>query len=323
MEMNVSVIICTRDRAARLDQTLSSLEALTIPAGLSCEVVVVDNGSTDQTPQVVRKHSAARIPPRYLLESEPGQSRARNTGVAASEGEIILFTDDDVVPAKDWLERMCRPLLERECDGAVGHIELAKEVCRPWMTEGQKAGLAFYDGPGDGPLELIGANMGFHRSVIERVPAFDPEIGPGALGLFDDTLFSWQLAEAGFRLRYIPEASVIHYPDPTRLLRRHCLSAGRTFGISKAYVLHHWQHEKVPFPRLRYCYVGLKLRLRRLLEPPPALDVEGIAPWEMSYVAEMEKNRQFLIERQRPRNYSKRGLRKIGGYHSMKQACKS
>jgi len=223
----------------------------------------------------------------------------------------MLFTDDDVLPAKDWLERMSRPLLARECEAAGGRTELAEEVRRPWMTRTLKAGLAFFDGPGDGPVEFIGANMGVHRSVFERVPGFDPEIGPGALGLFEDTLFCWQLAEAGFRLRYIPEALAVHSPDPTRLLRRHCLSAGRAFGIGKAYALHHWRHEKVPFPLLRNCYFGLKLRLRRSLEPPPPLDAEGIPPWEISYVAEMEKNRHFLIERQRARNYSKRGLRKL------------
>jgi hypothetical protein len=67
-----------------------------------------------------------------------------------------------------------------------------------------------------------------------------------------------------------------------------------------------------PSPRLRYCYAALRLRLRRLLQPPPPLAAEGISPWEMSYVCEMEKCRQFLIERTRPRNYSKRGLRKHG-----------
>ena len=215
------------------------------------------------------------------------------------------------MPAKDWLEKMAQPLLKRECDGAVGRVELAEELRRPWMTKTHTGGLACYDGPEDRPLEFLGANMGFHRSVLERVSAFDTEIGAGALGVFEDTLFSWQLAEAGFRLRYIPEASVTHYPDPTRLKYRHALSASRSFGASKAYVLHHWRHEHVSLPGLRNFYYSLKLALRRLLKSPRAWDEEGIDSWEMSYVAEMEKNKQFLIESRRPRNYSKRGLRKL------------
>jgi len=312
MMANVSIVICTRNRADSLARTLATLETVELPASLRPEILVVDNASTDQTAERVRKYPVGRIPIRYLSEPAPGKSRALNAGIAASRGEVVLFTDDDVAPAKDWLERLGRPLLERQCDGAVGRIELAKELCRPWMTETQKAGLASFDGPGDGPMRFIGANMGVHRSVFDSVPAFDPEIGPGALGLYEDVLFSWQLAEAGFRLRYIPEASVIHCPDPSRLVRRNCLLSGRWHGTSLAYILHHWQHEKMPFPHLRRCYVGLKLRLRRLLEPPPPLEAEGIAPWEMSYVAEMEQCRQFLIERRRPRNYSKRGLRKRG-----------
>jgi glycosyltransferase involved in cell wall biosynthesis len=275
------------------------------------EILVVDNGSTDPTAEVVKPFSSGRIPARYLAEPVPGLSQARNAGVAGSQSEVILFTDDDVVPARDWLERMGGPLLRRECDGAVGRIELAGEVCRPWMTSTQKAGLAAYDGPGDGRLQFVGANMAVHRSVFAQVPEFDTEIGAGALGMFEDTLFSWQLAEAGFRLRYIAEASVTHYPDPSRLQRRHCLASGRNYGASQAYVDYHWKHEKMSRPRWRHLYVALKLRLRRQLQPPGPLEAEGIAPWEMSYVAEMETCRQFVIESQRPRNYARRGLRKL------------
>jgi glycosyltransferase involved in cell wall biosynthesis len=309
---DISVIIATRNRAESLSRTLASFKDVTVPAGVSAEILVVDNASNDGTPAVVKDAKPKNVEVRYLYEGRKGKSNALNSALAQARGRIMLFTDDDVLPAKDWLEHMSGPLLARDCDAAGGCTKLAKEICRPWMTKTLKAGLAFFDDPGYGPVEFIGANMGVHRSVFERIPAFDPEIGPGALGLYEDTLFSWQMAEAGFRLRYIPEAFAVHHPDPTRLLRRHCLSASRAFGIGKAYALHHWRHEEVPFPRLRNCYFALKLRLRRFLEPPPPLDAEGIPPWEISYVAEMEKNRHFLIERQRPRNYSKRGLRKLG-----------
>jgi len=309
--MDISIIICTRNRAESLARTLHSFNAVQMRDGSKAEILVVDNASTEETPAVARAAKLENLELRYLFEGRKGKSHALNAALAKARGQAILFTDDDVVPAKNWLEKMGRPLLQRECDGAVGRVELAKEVCRPWMTKTHKSGLAFYDGPGNRRLEFLGANMGFHRSVLERVPAFDPELGAGALGVFEDTLFSWQLAEAGFRLRYIPEASVTHYPDPTRLLRRNSLSASRRFGASKAYVLHHWRHENVSFPRLRNYFYGLKLGLRRLLEPPPPLDAEGIAPWEMTCVAELEKNRQFLVESQRPRNYSKLGLRKL------------
>ena len=308
---DISVIIATRNRAESLSRTLDSFKSAAIPSGAGVELLVVDNASEDETPIVVREARLNKIEVRYLYEGRKGKSHALNAALAQARGRIVLFTDDDVVPAREWLVRISQPLLTRECDAAGGRTELAKEVRRPWMTKTLKAGLAFFDGLGDGPLEFIGANMGVHRSVFERIPAFDPEIGPGALGLFEDTLFCWQMAEADFRLRYVPEAFVIHSPDPNRLLRRHCLSASRAFGMGKAYALHHWRHEAVPFPRIRNCYFGLKLHLRRLLQPPPPLDAEGIPPWEISYVAEIEKNRHFVVECKRPRNYSRRGLRKL------------
>lgn len=306
--MKASIIICTRNRAKSLAQTLEAFREMDVPNGLEPELLIVDNGSTDHTAGVARKHSAGTIPVRYLSEPSPGLSKARNSGLAASEGEIILFTDDDVEPDKNWLRYLSASLVRRDCDAVVGRVELAKDLHRPWMSDQHKVSLAVYDGPGNEPLQLIGANMGFHRSVLKRVPGFDSELGAGALGFAEEALFSWQLAEAGFRLRYCPEAWMVHHPDASRLVRSSWLSNGRKHGASMAYLLHHWFHENLPSPMLRYYYVALKLRLRRLLEPPPPPNAEGIAPWEMSYVSEMEKCRQFLIERLRPRNYSKRGL---------------
>jgi hypothetical protein len=77
---------------------------------------------------------------------------------------------------------MLGPLLEGRCDVVVGPIALAENLFRPWISVGYKGFLAVFDFE-SGPLEMVGANAGFRRSVLERVPAFDPELGPGALGL--------------------------------------------------------------------------------------------------------------------------------------------
>jgi GT2 family glycosyltransferase len=208
---------------------------------------------------------------------------------------------------------MARPLLKRECDVTVGPLKLAEELRKPWMTENVWVGISAYHGPPNESLQLVGANMGFHRSVFERVPAFDPEIGAGALGFFEDTLFGWQLAEAGFRLRFVPEASVIHYQNTSRFIYRYCLSERAKYGASQAYVLHHWQHQTLKAPWWRFYYMMLKLSVRRFVQTPPPPDSQGMPPWEASYLAEIAMHRQFLIERRRPRNYGKQGLIKVGG----------
>ncbi len=305
--MKASIIICTRNRADNLAKTLASFDGLAVPAGLQAEMLVVDNNSTDHTVAVLRQHQAGKIPLRYLLQTSPGKSRCLNAALAASSSELLLFTDDDVVPAKDWLQQLTEPLLHRKCDGVAGRVDLAEDLRRPWMTKNHLLVLAVFDGQ---PLQFVGANMCLHRSVLDRVPEFDRELGPGALGFGEETLFSWQMAEAGLCLEYNPKASVIHHPELSRLLRSSWLSNGRKHGASLAYLKHHWLHEKLPSPRLRYFYLALKLRLRRSLQPPTPLQADGIAAWEMSYVGEMEMCRQYQIERRRSRNYSKRGLRK-------------
>jgi GT2 family glycosyltransferase len=287
---------------------LETLRRVSIPSGLNAEIVVVDNGSSDQTRDVVGKHSEGKIQVKYVSEPTPGLCRARNAGTTASDGELIFFADDDIVPQPDWISHLAAPLVSNRFDGVVGRIQLGEELSRPWLTRQHKVSLAVYEFPEYAPLQLVGANMGFRREVLQKIPQFDAELDAGALGYAGDTLFSWQMTEAGYQLKYVPEATVIHHPDQSRLVRSSWLSSGRKHGSSMAYLLHHWFHEAIPSPRLLYYYFGLKLRLRRMLQPQGLFESEGAAPWEMSYICEMEKCRQFTIERRRPRNYSKRGL---------------
>jgi cellulose synthase/poly-beta-1,6-N-acetylglucosamine synthase-like glycosyltransferase len=162
--------------------------------------------------------------------------------------------------------------------------------------------------PHNGIRELLGANMGFRRSVLERVPAFDTELGPGALGFGDDTLFGWQLSKAEFRIGYAPSAGVIHHVNPSRLRRTKWLSAARKRGRSEAYLRYHWEHSDIEFARLRQLYYYVKLQLRRVVQRPQLLESEGCPLWEMSYVLNMAMCKQFCLERSRPRNYTRCGL---------------
>jgi GT2 family glycosyltransferase len=167
------------------------------------------------------------------------------------------------------------------------------------------------DGLVEGQVEIFCANMGIRRAVLEKVPAFDPELGPGALGFGEDSLFSWQLALAGFRLGFVKEAVVVHHLDASRLRRSAWLDTARKRGPTRAYLVHHWRHGVLYFPRLCWLALAAKLFLRRIIQPPGALHDEGCPLWEMGYVRGMAQYRQFLVERRRPRNYELHGLVKL------------
>lgn len=100
--MDISAIICTRNRAASLDRALTSATRLRVPPGLAWELIVVDNGSSDTTAAVVASF-ADRLPIRHVFEPVAGLSNARNRGVAEAQGALICWTDDDVELDPEWL----------------------------------------------------------------------------------------------------------------------------------------------------------------------------------------------------------------------------
>jgi len=308
--MVCSVIIATRNRAPDLQKTLRCLEQVSVPDGWDGELIIADNASTDETAAVARAAKLKKFEVRYLYEGRKGKGYALNAALVQARGEIILFTDDDVVPAPDWLERLGAPLLERKHACVVGRIDLASDLRRPWMNATHLSWLAASNEPYNGKWELIGANSGFHRSVLGIVPSFDPELGPGGLGFAEDTLFSWQLNKAGIEVRDALEAKVVHHLAPSRILRAGWLSAARSRGRCLAYLLHHWQHGEIKWPRLRMLNFALKLSLRRATQATPSLNQEGAPLWELGYVVGLERCKQFLIEKKRPRHYSQFGLRR-------------
>jgi glycosyltransferase involved in cell wall biosynthesis len=98
----ITVAICTLNRAESLRRTLASVAAMRVPDGLEWEVVVVNNGSTDHTDDVIRSF-ADRLPVRREFQPQRGISRARNSAVDAAKGDFIVWTDDDVLVDPGWL----------------------------------------------------------------------------------------------------------------------------------------------------------------------------------------------------------------------------
>ena len=301
-----SIIICTRNRADRLRQTLAAITALPVPAGVDAEVVVADNGSTDDTQAVAHAFADGRIPVRHVIEPKPGQCQARNTGIARSTGEVILFTDDDVIPPAGWLEAMVLPIVSGAADALAGGVVIPTHLQRPWMTELHRSMLASTERLDPiHPSEMVGANMAFSRAVLQKVPGFNTELGPGALGFGDETLFSRQLVRADFRLRGALDTPVEHHFDPDRLSRASFLNAARLHGRSNGYLDYHWSGAELDLGRRRLHLLKRSLRLlyRRVRDRGQTRATEGAPEWEIRLLLDIWSLRQFLTESRRPRKY--------------------
>jgi len=327
MAIPVSILICTRNRASHLRGTLRSVDQVSIPNSLRPAIVVVDNGSTDGTPELLRDSPIDSMPFRWVMEPKPGVSNARNTALREAQGDILLWLDDDVRVPTDWLRCMTRPILEDEAEAITGKVDLPTPLKRSWMQPFHRTALASTESiDPENPKNIISANMAFSRAVLADVRGFDPELGPGTeVGALEDTLFSWQLREAGHRIEMVTDTTVEHYFDEQRLTRDAFIQAATVRGQSLAYIQYHWLH------RTQEHWTHQR-NSHQVWRAPPivlvkrALDRE-LARWthwarpengpirkqEFWTLMNMHSLRQYLRERERPRNYAERGLKKIHG----------
>jgi glycosyltransferase involved in cell wall biosynthesis len=223
----ITVIIATRNRASLLAKTLDAIGRQDWP-GCPFEILVVDNASTDETRDVVATVHAS-VPIVYLREDKPGKSHALNTAVRHARGQILVLTDDDVLPSPGWLAAYVRAFGETGADYAAGRILPLWEAAQPgWLSPALYGVLAIPDG-GVRRLTLsghasdrimpIGANMAVRRHVLERVGGWNPDLGKlhGTLRTGEDHEFALRMAAAGFAGIYEPHAVVHHRVPPDRL----------------------------------------------------------------------------------------------------------
>jgi glucosyl-dolichyl phosphate glucuronosyltransferase len=304
----ISIIICTRNRAASLRQTLDAIGRCQIPEDLASELLVIDNGSSDDTRGVVESMRLPNMPVHYFREERHGQCHARNRGLEAASGRIILFTDDDIRVPPNWIEAMCRPILEDRADATVGMILMAPHLRRPWLEGGHFGTLACNDSAGEPSRDLIGANMAFSRRTLEKVPRFDTELGPGPAAGGDDTLFSYQLQEAGFRIHRVSDAVVEHHFSPDRLSRQAMRRAALNGAVSDFYIGYHWQHRDLPYPWWYWARCVARLWYYRLSHLPQWWTHESMPAWEKGMLQEAATAYLYARHRGEARRYSKRGL---------------
>ena len=310
-EPKVSLIICTHNNAQGLAETLESLKSLRVPDDLPTELIIVDNASTDETAQVASGFQWAGVSTSYIYEPHLGQVHARNAGIKASIGQIILFTDDDVRPPRNWIEAMCKPIAQGITDAVGGGVKLAAHLERSWMQDFHRQYLSDTSGFATNPTPfLIGANMAFSREISSRI-SFDTQLGPGALGFCDDVLFYRQIQRANYRTDMALDVIVEHHVHESRLSRSSFITRAQKEGRSHAYLDYHWEHKIIRYPRrqlINTWFNLIKFRLKRVFQP---LSKEGASFREMELMRDIAFFGQYFEERKRPRNYDKHGLKKL------------
>jgi len=210
MEQPAYSIVVPAYRASRtIAACLEALNAQTVERH-RYELIVVDDGSDDATVSQARQAGADRV----LTVPHGGPAAARNAGVAAARGEIVLFTDADCEPAPDWIERMVAPFDDPAVDGAKGVYRTRQ---RSWVARFVQ--LEYEDKydrmRGRQTIDFVDTYAAAYRRCVFAGGGFDPAF-PAASG--EDVEFSYRLARQGRRLVFAPDA-VVYHQHPATLAR--------------------------------------------------------------------------------------------------------
>lgn len=246
---DLTVIICSYNRSKLLAQCLDRLMNQKVSEDVTWEVLVVNNNSTDDTEKIVNEYIERQVLPlRYVVEKKQGLSNARNCGIDHARGEVVAFTDDDVLLPNNWIQQLVEAFRENDYDGLGGKVEAKWEIEKPtWFSDHGKYALkgvilqydkgdkAFiYDMKTKPP---IGASMVFHRRVFEKYGKFNPELGYNGKKLVggEDTDFCKRIISGGGKIAYRPDIVVEHPVEVERVTKQYFKRW--YYGIGKAYIL--------------------------------------------------------------------------------------
>jgi Glycosyltransferases, probably involved in cell wall biogenesis len=208
----IALVIVTRNRRERLARTLQSLKKLS--THLAWELILVDNGSTDDTTRVIHGFAAEfPRPVRLVYEPGPGQGNARNAGWKSAHAEIVAYLDDDCYPADDFLDAVVACFAESPDLGFIsGRILLYDQTDRRMTIQESVTRLPIAPYSFILPRIIQGANSAFRRASLEEVDGFDPRFG-GAKGQFlaEELDVAARISAAGWHGAYDPRPLVYHH----------------------------------------------------------------------------------------------------------------
>lgn len=206
----ISLIVCTRNRADKLVDCLACIGYMHPP--FDWELLVVDNGSTDDTADVIKHFmSTFSHPGRYLYVAEPGNGAGRNAAIRLSRGEILAFTDDDCYVANDFLDNVETIFRTPGVGYMSGRINLFDLTDYPLTINESSLAVPIGAGriPGCGLIQ--GANFAVRRTALDSAGCFDPDFGAGARFTGEDWELAMRISVAGWSGGYFPAPVVWHH----------------------------------------------------------------------------------------------------------------
>ena len=239
--MNISVIIPSFNNCQRLEITLNAFTELKISSGLSWEIVLVNNNSTDATKESVLSFSG-KLPIKYIEEPKQGISHSKNAGLKNASGDLVIFTDDDVKPCKNWLlaywlEYQKNPKGFFWGGPVVSEFEvLPDDMNLIKLGPPSVKGLDWWDRQkelAEGEY-FIGANWAGPLNAIKKIGAFNPEMGlnpsTGKVLVGEETDLMTRLRDGGAKAIYLPEASIEHFVPKSKITMRHIAARAEAYG---------------------------------------------------------------------------------------------
>ena len=217
----VSVVVCTHNGAHRIRDCCAGLAKLQYP---DFEVIIVDDGSSDRTIEVVREYGF-----RVITTDHQGLGNARNVGWQAATGTIVAYIDDDAYPDPHWLSYLATTFASTRHAG-VGGPNLTPPGARPVSecianSPGNPTHVLLTD---DEAEHIPGCNMAFRRDALEAVGGFDTQFRIAG----DDVDICWNLQQHGYSLGFSPAAFVWHHRrDAVRAYWRQQVNYGRAEGL--------------------------------------------------------------------------------------------
>jgi GT2 family glycosyltransferase len=217
----MSVVVCTYNGQRTIRDCLEGVRRLRYP---DFEVIVVNDGSTDQTPAIVGEYDV-----RLISTENRGLSSARNTGWQAATGEIVAYLDDDAYPDADWLTHLAATFLRSAHVGVggpniapPGDGKIAKCIA---LAPGNPTHVMLSDREAE---HIPGCNMAFRRVTLEAIGGFDPRFRVAG----DDVDVCWTLRERGGTLGFSPAAVVWHHRrNSLRAYWKQQVGYGRAEGL--------------------------------------------------------------------------------------------